>query len=90
LFIGNNLKRTKFVSCQLQGADFTESDLKEAVFNESDLTTTTFQSTNLEKADLSNAYNYNINPVYNKIKKAKFSRSGLDGLLSSFGIVIVD
>jgi len=49
----------------------------------------TFTGADLEKADLSTSFNYSIDPTSNKIKKAKFSQSGISGLLDAFGIEIV-
>jgi hypothetical protein len=48
----------------------------------------TFDNTILEKADLRTAFNFSINPVNNRIRKAKFSIAGLAGLLDQFDIEI--
>jgi hypothetical protein len=42
----------------------------------------------LEKADFRSAFNYTISPSLNRLKKAKFPREGLSGLLSDIGIEI--
>lgn len=68
--------------------EFTEADLHSAIFDACDLHFSTFERTNLEKADLRTAVNFSINPTVNRIKKAKFSRDRLAGLLDSFSIVI--
>jgi fluoroquinolone resistance protein len=47
-----------------------------------------FENTILEKADFRTAYNYTIDPVQNRIKKAKFSVTGIAGLLSRYDIAI--
>jgi len=47
-----------------------------------------FENTNLQKVDLRSAINYSINPEINQIKKAKFSASGLRGLLEKYDIVV--
>ena len=47
-----------------------------------------FDGTNLEGADLSSAVNYIIHPDRNRLKKARFSESGLAGLLAHAGIII--
>lgn len=44
----------------------------------------------IEKADFTTARNYTLNPAANRLRKAKFSRYGLEGLLSGLGIKIVD
>lgn len=83
-----NLKNTKFTDCNLQEADFTGTDLTGATFDNCDLTRTTFDHTILEKADFRTAYNFSINPAKNRIRKAKFSLSGLTGLLDVYDVEI--
>lgn len=80
------LKNTKFIKCNLQEADFTETDLTGVTFKECDLLKAVFQNTVLEKADLRTAYNYTLDPEVNRIKKAKFSREDLPGLLHKYTI----
>lgn len=82
------LKNTKFINCQLQDADFADADLTNAVFKDCDLSKAVFDNTILEKADLRTARNYGIDPERNRIKKAKFSREGLEGLLYKYNIDI--
>lgn len=83
-----NLKGTRFKKCSLQEVDFTEADLSGAFLDECDLSGAIFDHTNLEKADLRTATHYTIHPENNRIRKAKFSVSGLPGLLGSFDIEI--
>lgn len=90
LFTEMKLKATRFTRCDLQNADFMETDLTAAKFTECDLCNATFHHTNLEKADFSTARNYALNPAANRLKKARFSRYGLEGLLTGLGIEIVD
>lgn len=87
-FYKMKLKNTKFINCQLQDADFAEADLTNASFRECDLNKAVFDSTILEKADLRTAHNYAIDPERNRLKKAKFSRDGLHGLLHKYNIDI--
>lgn len=87
-FYKRKIKATAFINCQLQEVDFTESDLSNSIFDNSDLSGCTFENTILEKADLRTAFNYSINPEINKIKKAKFSLSGVAGLLEKYDIDI--
>jgi fluoroquinolone resistance protein len=82
------LKQTVFKNSQLYEVDFTECDLSSAVFDGCDLTGAIFKDTILEKADLRTAINYSIDPELNRIKKAKFSRSGIAGLLDKYDIEI--
>jgi fluoroquinolone resistance protein len=58
------------------------------VFDNCDLSKASFDNTILEKADFRTAFNYSINPESNKIKKAKFSVSGIAGLLDKYDIHI--
>jgi len=81
-----NLKRTKFKKSSLQEVDFTEADLSTAVFDNCDLSGAIFENTVLEKTDFRTALNYTIDPENNRMKKARFSLSGIAGLLSKYGI----
>lgn len=82
------LKKTPFKNCSLLEADFTEADLTNAVFDHCDLARTKFEHTILEKADFRTAFNYSIDPQLNRIKKARFTQSGIAGLLDRYDIVI--
>jgi uncharacterized protein YjbI with pentapeptide repeats len=68
--------------------DFGECDLSEAVFDNCDLARAVFDNTILEKTDFRTAYNFSIDPEHNRVKKAKFSISGLQGLLLKYDIKI--
>jgi fluoroquinolone resistance protein len=83
------LKNTVFNNSNLLEVDFTETDLSGSSFNNCDMAGAVFENTILEKADLSNAYNYAIDPELNRIKKAKFSIAGIKGLLTKYAIEIV-
>lgn len=87
-FYQRKLKKTRFANCGLQEVDFAEADLSQAVFDNCDLFKAIFENTVLEKADLSSAYNYSINPELNKIKKAKFSIPDVIGLLDKYDIEV--
>ena len=82
------IRKTRFISCQLEEVDFAHSDLSEALFDNCDLRGAVFDQTTLVKTDFRSAVNYIINPEQNKIKKAKFSLSGVSGLLNKYDIVI--
>jgi fluoroquinolone resistance protein len=82
------LKQTVFKNSQLYEVDFTECDLGSARFDNCDLTGAIFKNTILEKADFRTAINYSIDPEINRIKKAKFSQSGIAGLLDKYDIEI--
>ncbi|REG85911.1 pentapeptide repeat protein [Winogradskyella sediminis] len=72
----------------MQQVDFTEAEIKHGTFNTCDLKNSTFDRTNIEHADFTSAYNFNINPNFNQIKHASFSKENISGLLSSFHIKI--
>jgi uncharacterized protein YjbI with pentapeptide repeats len=74
----------------LQEADFSECELNSAIFDNCDLFNATFDQTNLEKADFRTAMNFRIDPERNKLKKARFSKSHLSGLLEKYDILIED
>ena len=87
-FYQNKLKKTIFDNSKLQEVDFTECDLTGSVINNCDLLNATFDRTNLEKADLRTSFNYSISPETNRIKNARFSLSGIAGLLDKYDIEI--
>jgi uncharacterized protein YjbI with pentapeptide repeats len=87
-FFKLKIKNTQFKNCILQEADFAEADLTNAVFSDSNLSGAIFDHTALEKSDFRGAYGYAIDPDINKIKKARFSLSGIPGLLTKYDIYI--
>jgi uncharacterized protein YjbI with pentapeptide repeats len=82
------LKNMIFNHCELKEVDFTESNLTNSSFNNCDLYGAIFVNSNLEKADFRNAFNFNIDPEINKIRKAKFSINTIAGLLDKYDIEI--
>ncbi|MFL0162454.1 pentapeptide repeat-containing protein [Aquirufa salirivi] len=87
-FYQRQMKKAKFKHCSLHEVDFSNANLSEALFDDCDLLNAQFDQTNLEKADFRTAYHFEISPQINRMKKAKFSKSNLAGLLTSFGIII--
>lgn len=83
-----NLKHMNIERCKLHEVDFTETDLTGAVFSDCDLTGAIFDRTILEKADLRTAENFSINPEINRIRKARFSLTGVVGLLDKYDIIL--
>jgi uncharacterized protein YjbI with pentapeptide repeats len=88
LVLQNEDQKNRFQNSQLQEADFAEADLASAVFDNCNLAQAIFDHTTLEKADFRTAYNYSIDPETNRVKKAKFSISGISGLLDKYDIDI--
>ncbi|HMQ70314.1 MAG TPA: pentapeptide repeat-containing protein [Ignavibacteria bacterium] len=87
-FYKTMIKKTDFQNSQLKEVDFTETDLTDSVFDKCDLAQAVFDHTILTGADFRTSYNYSIDPGNNKIKKAKFSIYGIQGLLGKYDIVI--
>ncbi len=82
------IKKTTFKNCTLHEVDFSEGDLTASVFENCDLLRATFDGTILDKVDFRTSYNYTLDPETNKIKKAKFSKEGIVGLLYKYDIEI--
>jgi fluoroquinolone resistance protein len=87
-FNRRKLKNFVFRKLVLHNADFTGCDLEGSSFDGCDLENATFKTTNLERADLRNAINYSIDPESNNIWKARFTISGVPGLLRKYNIDI--
>lgn len=87
-FVGARLRKTVFRGCKMDEGYFDNADLAESVFDRCDLKRASFVGTNLEKADFSTSFNFSINPAMCKLKKAVFSRHGLEGLLAHLDIDI--
>ena len=62
--------------------------MSSGVLDNCNLNRAIFSKTNLEKTDFRTAFNYSIDPEANKIKKARFSKMGLEGLLDKYQIEI--
>lgn len=82
------MKKVPFVNCSLQEVDFSECDLTSAIFDSCDLAGAIFDHTILEKVDFRTAFHYSLDPEKNKLKKAKFSAAGIEGLLVKYDIEI--
>ncbi len=83
-----NLKKTEFRACTLHEVDFSETDLTQALLDTCDLARATFDQTILEGCDLRTAYHFSIDPASNRVKKARFSKEGLVGLLDKYSLII--
>ncbi|MDT0552166.1 pentapeptide repeat-containing protein [Urechidicola vernalis] len=79
---------TKFDRCKLQEADFTDANLSKCTFNNSDLYKTIFDNSNLSHTDFKTTINYTIDPEINILKGAKFSKTGIEGLLRKYSVII--
>jgi uncharacterized protein YjbI with pentapeptide repeats len=81
-----SIPNTHFINCNLQEVDFTETKLSKAIFDKCDLKNAIFDDTGLENVNFTTAFNFEINPAKNQMKKALFSSSNVIGLLKSFDI----
>lgn len=83
-----NISKTVFRKCGLTETDFTQADMSGVLLEDCDLSGAVFEHTKLEKADFRSAINYQIDPDKNSIRHAKFSITGLPGLLARYQIDI--
>ncbi|MHA7059154.1 pentapeptide repeat-containing protein [Aquimarina sp. M1] len=87
-FVSFEIKNTKFIDCKMIGADFTEATIIGSEFRNCDLNSAVFEQTNAEKADFTSAIKFDIDPTQNKLKKAKFSKETIAGVLKKFDLII--
>ncbi|RLZ11445.1 pentapeptide repeat-containing protein [Faecalibacter macacae] len=87
-FYQSPLSKTYFKSCIMHNIDLSFADLSNSFLENCDLKDSIFDQTILEKANLTTAYNFNINPTENKVINASFSKENLHGLLNQFKIKI--
>jgi len=64
------------------------ANLNKAIFKACDLSGAIFSETILEEADFRTAFYFSIDPEKNKLKKAKFTSNGLQGLLHKYQLNI--
>ena len=83
-----DLQHTKFHNSIVKECRFIETNLTSASFMGCDLTGTIFNNTVLNEADFTEAFNYQINPMTNKLKKAKFTLPNAIALLEMLDIKI--
>jgi fluoroquinolone resistance protein len=74
--------------CLAKRVDFRGSNLSHGSFVETDFEGALFLGTNIELCNFSDAVNYVIDPMQNKIKKAKFSMPEAMNLLLAFEIEV--
>ena len=78
----------EFHNSSLSDVDFSQSDLENAQIINCELGGALFNSVRLVNANLSNSYNYNIDPRFTKVKGTKFSAPEVMSLLKAFEIKI--
>lgn len=87
-FHKKRLKKMVFKDCLMKEVLFSGCDLSESVFQECNLENAAFEGNNLEYANFTAAFNYTIDPEINRMKKARFSTTGLAGLLRKYNLNI--
>lgn len=85
-FHEQKLPKAVFAGSVMKECFFSECDLTRADFSGCDLERTLFERCNLEKADFRTAFAYTIDPASNRMRGARFSREGLEGLLAQYGL----
>jgi uncharacterized protein YjbI with pentapeptide repeats len=88
VFYNVKLLKTKIVRSEFLEVDFTRADLSGSIFDNCNLSGSVFEGTNLMNVDFRTAYNYTFDPEKNRMKKSKFSMSGIGGLLGKYDISI--
>lgn len=88
VFFGLKLKNLTMMNCKSSECNFEEACLPQSKFNNTNFLNARFNKTDLSFCDFTEAINYNINPNFNKIKKAKFSLPEILTLLQCFDILI--
>lgn len=78
-FVDCQLMRCRFIRCDLKKSQWQKSMFHEQVF---------FEGCNLEEANFTEASGYEIDPVLNNIKRAKFQMPEAIALLAPFEIVL--
>lgn len=89
-FFGLTLRGLKMEECRLNEVDFRECDLSGAEIIRCDLAGSLFSNTNLQAADFTDSWDFQIDVLNNAVARAKFSRLEAVSLLASLGIELVD
>ena len=87
-FANKKMLKTNFLNSSIKEVTFIGANLSNSIFENSNLDGSIFNDTQLSAVDFSSAYNYKIDPEFNPMKKAKFSREGIFGLLEKYDLVI--
>ncbi len=88
-FQGMKIPQTQFIDCSLKDINFENCDCKKSIFDNCNLENSIFYRSNLDHVDFQTAFNYSFDPEFNAIKNAKFSLTGLPGLLRKHKIKII-
>ena len=87
-FSSLDLSESELIDCIIHQSDFFQTNLSKSNFSGSDLQDTLFEDTELTEADFTNAKNYSINPLTNKVKNAQFTMPDAIHLLDALEVNI--
>ena len=87
-FVRRKMKDTQFLAGELRECYFAGCDLSGATFDGCVMTGSTFEQCDLSGADLRTAIGYVVDPLNNRIAKARFSEYNLTGLVSPLGVIV--
>lgn len=90
VFSRQGLRKTLFRDCRIVRTDFSDCDLRDADFNGTRFEEVVFSGCNLEKADFREAAGYEIDPMENRIRRARFRLPEAYSFLGFLGIEIVE
>lgn len=88
-FANKKMPKTKFIASSLKEVSFVGAKLKQSDFEKCDLSGTIFNDTDLSECNFTTAKNFQIDPQFNLLKKARFSLNGIPGLLEKYDIKII-
>jgi fluoroquinolone resistance protein len=88
-FMQKKMVKTRFTKSTLKEVTFTQANLAGSIFDNCDPNGAVFNRTDISSANFVSAYNYDIDPELNLIKKASFSAQRLPGLLNKYQLKIV-
>jgi hypothetical protein len=89
-FYGLTLHELVMEECKLRDVDFRECDLSESALTYCDFLGALFMRTNLQRGDLTESSNFNLDVTANNLAGTKFTRFEALSLLESLGIELVD
>lgn len=87
-FFGMNLAGRTITRCTAHDVDLREADLTGASLTRTDFERALFRATNLSRADLTDATNYDIDPTVNTVSRARFSLPEALSLLRGFDVIV--
>ncbi len=87
-FERKKMNKSSFNDCLMKGVNFTQTDLSSSKIINCDFSEAVFEQTNIESVDFTTNINFLIDPKVNNVKRTKFSRHNLSGLLYRYPIII--